>query len=53
MIAEAAKLAANAVTCTVREGDDAGSVFVDATLDTFIQGSGQTVQKVVNRRNRS
>ena len=50
-IAEAAELEADAVTCTVREGD--ASVFVDATLETFIQGSGQTVQKVMNRLTRS
>ena len=53
MIAEAAELEADAVTCTVREGDGAGPVFVDATLETFIQGSGQTVQKVMNRLTRS
>ena len=53
MISKAAKLEADAVTCTVREGDGAGPVFVDATLETFIQGSGQTVQKVMNRLNRS
>ena len=51
-IAQAAKLEADAVTCTVREGDGAGPVFVDATLETFIQGSGQTVQKVMNRLDR-
>ena len=52
MISEAAKLEADAVTCTVREGDDARTVFVDATLETFIPGSGQTVQKVMNRLGR-
>ena len=52
MIADAAKLAPDAATCTVREGDDAGTGFVDATLETFLPGSGQTVQKVMHRLNR-
>ena len=53
-IARAAGLAANAATCTVREGavvDDAGSVVVEAALD--IQDSGQTVQNVMNTLSRT
>ena len=54
MITDAATVhAAPLATCTVRESNDARYVFVDATLDTFIQGSGQTVQKVMNKLNRT